>query len=100
MKSIMQTDKGSCYLCGRNKYAELYGLDEHHIFGGADRKKSEKYGLKVFLCHDRCHENGESSVHRNREVSDKLRAEAQRAAMDRYGWSREDFIDVFGKNYI
>lgn len=31
----------SCWLCGRNGTAEP--LDKHHIFGGAYRKKSEKY---------------------------------------------------------
>lgn len=39
----------SCWLCGRNGTAEP--LDKHHIFGGAYRKKSEKYGLTVYLCH-------------------------------------------------
>ena len=32
---------GRCWLCGRWGW-----LEEHHIFGGANRKKSEKYGLK------------------------------------------------------
>ena len=36
----------SCWLCGRNGTAEP--LDKHHIFGGAYRKKSEKYGLREF----------------------------------------------------
>ena len=40
MKSIIHTTKGWCYLCGR------YGqTEEHHIFGGANRKVSEKYGV-------------------------------------------------------
>ena len=43
----------SCWLCGRNGTAEP--LDKHHIFGGAYRKKSEKYGLTVYLCHGSCH---------------------------------------------
>lgn len=44
---------GRCWLCGRWGW-----LEEHHIFGGANRKKSEKYGLKVGLCGDTCHRNG------------------------------------------
>lgn len=36
---------GYCWLCGRWGH-----LEEHHIFGGAYRKKSTKYGLTVFLC--------------------------------------------------
>ena len=100
-KSIMQTDKEHCYLCGRNANSEYFGLDEHHIFNGtANRKLSEKYGLKVYLCHDRCHETGANSVHRNAEVAKALKAEAQKIAMEHYGWSTEDFIRIFGKNYI
>ena len=41
-----------CFLCGRNGADDP--LDKHHIFGGAYRKKSERYGLTVYLCHDRC----------------------------------------------
>jgi hypothetical protein len=36
-----------CWLDQRNGYADP--LDKHHIFGGAYRKKSEKYGLYVYL---------------------------------------------------
>ena len=39
---------GYCWLCGRWGH-----LEEHHIFGGANRKKSTRYGLTVFLCGDR-----------------------------------------------
>ena len=75
----MQIDKEHCYLCGRNANADYYGLDEHHIFfGTANRRLSEKYGLKVYLCHDRCHLNG---VHKSAEMDKNLKAEAQRIAM-------------------
>ncbi len=42
-KSIMQMDWDTCYLCGRNRIADPCGLEEHHVFGGANRKFSEKY---------------------------------------------------------
>lgn len=60
----------SCWLCGRNGTAEP--LDKHHIFGGACRKKSEKYGLTVYLCHGSCHIFGEKAVHSCRETMDEL----------------------------
>lgn len=60
----------SCWLCGRNGTAEP--LDKHHIFGGAYRKKSEKYGLTVYLCHGSCHIFGEKAVHSCRETMDEL----------------------------
>ena len=37
-KSIMQMDWDTCYLCGRNRIADPCGLEEHHVFGGANRK--------------------------------------------------------------
>lgn len=100
-KSIMQTDKEHCYLCGRNSRADYFGLDEHHCIGGyGKRKLSEKYGLKVYLCHNDCHEYGENAVHQNAEVDLWLKEKAQEKAMEVYGWSIEDFIKIFGRNYL
>ena len=54
MKSILQDKKDRrCYLCalvdGDN--SEKLILQEHHIFEGtANRRNSEKYGMKVYLC--------------------------------------------------
>ena len=78
----------------------LEPLDCHHIFGAANRNKSEKYGLKVYIHHSKCHIFGENSVHRNAEVDRALKAMAQKIAMRRYGWTIEDFRKIFGRNYI
>ena len=55
-KSIMQrgSDWDFCYICGRNHTADPCGLETHHVFGGANRKFSEKYGLKIHICGERC----------------------------------------------
>ena len=45
-----------CFLCGKNGAADP--LERHHIFGGPNRGKSEKYGLVVLLCGEECHRNG------------------------------------------
>ena len=87
-----------CFLCGRNGSGDP--LDKHHIFGGAFRKKSERYGLTVYLCHDRCHENGPEAAHRNAGTMRTLREYGQRKAMEENGWSVADFIREFGKNYL
>ena len=87
-----------CWLCGRNGIADP--LDKHHIFGGARRKKSEKYGLVVYLCHHDCHIFGKYAVHNNAETMQMLHEYGQRLGMDKYGWSTEDFIREFGKNYL
>ncbi len=101
MKSILQEDRSDCFICGRNSHADFFGLEEHHVFEGIGRRKiSEKYGLKVYICGDRCHRNGKESVHKNARVDRYLKQYAQEKAMEYYGWSIEDFIKKFGKNYI
>lgn len=101
MKSIIQADREHCFLCGRNSHADYYGLEEHHVFEGRGRKKlSEQYGLKVYICGDRCHRNGKDSVHKNAKVARILKRIVQKRAMQRYGWTTEEFIEIFGKNYI
>ena len=98
-ESILQLDRSRCYLCGGP--AELFDpLAKHHIFGGAMRSKSEKYGLTVYIHNNKCHIYGDNAVHRNARVNRKLQAEGQRAAMKEYGWSVEDFRREFYKNYI
>ena len=87
-----------CWLCGRNGAADP--LDRHHIFGAAYRRKSEKLGLVVDLCHDRCHENGPSAAHRSAETMRQLHEYGQRLAMERFGWTEDDFRAEFGKSYI
>lgn len=97
--SILQLDKSRCYLCGGPP--EYYDtLDEHHVFGAALKTKSDEYGLTVYLHHNKCHIFGENSVHANARVNNALKAEAQKKAMERYGWSVEDFRREFYKNYI
>ena len=98
MKSIIQSDNEHCFLCKRN--SNLEPLDCHHVYGGANRKKSEKYGLKVFLHHSECHIFGRNSVHGNAEVDKALKQKAQKRAMKVYGWTVDDFIEIFGKNYL
>ncbi len=87
-----------CWLCGRNGTADP--LEHHHVFGGANRKKSEKMGLVVLLCGDRCHRNGKQAVHRNAETMQKLHEWGQRKAMEENNWTVEDFRREFGKSYI
>lgn len=99
MKSIIQMDPDRCYLCGR------YGtsadpLDTHHVFFGPYRSKSERYGLTVRLHHFSCHEFGNESVHANAAICRALQSEVQEIAMDHYRWTVEDFIGLFGRNYI
>lgn len=87
-----------CWLCGRNGTTDP--LDRHHIFEASNRKKSEKYGLTVDLCHFRCHIFGPEAVHNNAENMQRLHEYGQQKAMEENGWTVEEFRAVFGKNYL
>lgn len=70
MKSIMQNDK-RCFITGRD-----YNLHKHHIFGAANRKISEKYGLWVWLNAEIHNGNNPDAVHNNPNKGyDKYKAE-------------------------
>ena len=96
-KSIMQGNRRICYYCGANGAVDP--LQCHHIFGGPNRKLSEHYGLKVWLCGQQCHENGPGSVHMNRETDLALKEAGQRDFEKIHG-TREDFRRIFGKSYL
>ena len=98
-ESLFRQADGTCYLCVRlhDDYRAHRGLEEHHIFGGPNRKLSEKYGLKVKLCPDH-HRNGEEAAHRNADVARVLHEDGQRMFEKHH--PGEEFRNVFGKNYL
>lgn len=99
-KSIIQTDRSYCYICGRNAHADYFGLEEHHVYGGYGiRPISEKYGLKVYLCHY-CHNEPPNGVHYNKDIRLALQAKVQKIAIKYYKWSVDDFRAVIGRSYI
>jgi hypothetical protein len=87
-----------CFLCGRNGNGDP--LELHHIFQNAYRNKSEKYGLTVWLCGERCHRCGTYAAHNNADTMLLLHQYGQRKAMKEQGWDISKFIEVFGKNYL
>ena len=93
-KSIIDRDmKNQCFICGKTGYTE-----RHHIYGSANRKYSEQYGLTVYLCPE-CHRTSEISAHRNKEVRITLQRIGQRTFEKKCG-SRDKFTEIFGKNYL
>lgn len=92
MKSIIQENK-ECYFCKDTSMLEC-----HHVFSGtSNRKNSEKYGLKVWLC-NRHHNGAKQSVHHNKDMWLWLKQKAQQIFEESH--SREEFIRIFGRNYI
>ena len=73
-------------------------VQEHHIiYGRGNRKLSEKYGLKVYLCYEH-HEGSKEGVHFNHENADLLKQIAQRTFMKTY--PELDFMKIFRKNNL
>ena len=102
-RSVLQDYReGSCYLCSLlDQDPERKNvLQEHHIFGGPCRKKSEHFGLKVRLCFRHHGEKGEKDVHRpdKNEYGLLLKAIGQQVFEKEYGHDR--FMEEFGKDYI
>lgn len=92
MKSIIQENK-ECWVCGT-----IYGLHDHHIiYNTANRRLSEKYGLKVWLC-GKHHNLSNEGVHFNRELDMRLKQLAQKRFEEEY--PNESFLRIFGRNYI
>lgn len=82
-----------CWACGR-----LEPLEEHHIFFGPYRTKSEKYGMKVWLCPEH-HRMQPSGVHGgNRQLDLRLKKAAQIRFEQMFG--HELFMRVFGRNWL
>lgn len=92
MKSIIQENKG-CWVCGTTQ-----DIHEHHIlYGTANRRLSEKYGLKVWLC-GKHHNLSNEGVHFNKELDRRLKVLAQKRFEEEY--PNESFLRIFGRNYI
>ena len=54
----------------------------------------------MYLCGNRCHRLGKEAVHNNAETMRRLKQWGQQKLMDENGWTVEDFIREFGKNYL
>lgn len=93
-KSVLETEKGVCYLCHAVCNTEL-----HHVcFGSGLRKISDRLGLVVYLCHD-CHQ-GTKGVHGRDgdENNRRLKREAQEAWEKEY--SHSEWMQIVGRNFL
>ena len=73
-------------------------VERHHIFGGSNRKKSEKYGFVVPLRPD-YHPNGVHAGSNAKEIDTKLKEMAQ-SYWEAHLGTREEFRKEFGKSYL
>lgn len=94
MSSSIVQEETCCMVCYTNQ-----NLERHHIFGGGLRKKSEEYGLTVWLCHNHHNENvkGNPGVHHSRELDLWLKKLGQQAFEREF--PEKDFLREFGRSY-
>ncbi len=93
-KPIITDNMNECIL----PYCKRCDVEWHHCFGGrANRKLSDQYGMIVPLCVE--HHRGNTGVHRCRAVDLKVKQLAQTTFEKKVG-SREEFMKIFGRNYL
>lgn len=90
--SILQGKEKRCYICG-----SPVDVEYHHVYFGPLRPISDKHRLTVWLCH--MHHTGSlDSVHRNRQIDLLIKQAVQSKYEETH--SRQDFIDLIGRNYL
>ena len=76
------------------------GSHRHEVFfGSANRQKSIKLGLFVFLTPE-MHNMSNQGVHFNKAFDYELKQIGQKAAMEKHNWSEDEFRKEFGRNYL
>lgn len=94
--SILTDNLEQCIECGR------YGINKHEIFYGTGKRKiSIKYGLVIPLCQAEHHNQYDcKGIHFDTVLCEKWHKIGQQKAMEHYDWTVEDFIKIFGRNYL
>ena len=94
MKSILQNEK-ECFVCHTTK-----DLHCHHVFEGGtngNRKMSEKWGMKIWLCGFH-HNMSDEGIHFNKELELEVKRMAQEVFEQTH--TREEFRQAFNKSYL
>ena len=86
--SILTDNMQICYICNKARKDDL-----HEIFEGSNRQNSMKYGLVIPICR-KCHDLWKIDI----QLKQKVREEAKQKFYKLY--SKEKFLEVFGKFYI
>lgn len=84
--------KEFCLICG------AYAFGEHHVYEGKNRQESEKWNCKFPICAD-CHTAAPYALHRDNE-SLVFYKQLYQEKLEDAGWTREEFIQTFGRNYL
>ena len=86
----MLTTNKRCYFCGKTT------VQLHHIYGGRNRKISDRNGFTVWLCAE--HHTGNKGVHNCEEMSLILKKKQQEQYEKTH--TRQEFIELIGRSYL
>lgn len=87
--SIITKDFSKCYIC----QIETEDLEKHEVFAGRNRQTSMKFGLVIPVC-QKCHEK----IPKTKTLNQNLHKIGQKAFEKKH--KNENFIKLFGKNYL
>lgn len=90
-KSLFDTEDGTCYICGFQG-----DTARHEVLHGPSRQLSKRTGLWLAVC-PRCH----MAIHA--EDNGKylyLKEKAQELFENEYNVDHDEFIRLFGRNYL
>ena len=90
--SVFTEDMDHCF------FTDSAPVERHHIFGGANKKLSEKYGYIIPLT-PTLHPNGVFAGKDAHRMDINLKQMAQKHYEENHG-ARSDFIREFGKSWL
>ena len=94
MRSILSNTR-ECFICHAPD-----PLHRHHIYEGTGRRKiSEQQGCWIWLC-PRHHNASNFGIHANKELDLKIKQMCEEKWLEIHDATQEDFIEVFGRNYL
>lgn len=89
--SIFRTEPDRCYVC--NKWTDTA---RHEVFyGTANRRNSKKHGCWVYVC-PTCH----AEIHDNPSVGIDVHLKRNAQWLFERTHTREEFVRIFGRNYL
>ena len=92
LHSVLTDDMDHCLFTGTAP------VERHHVFGGSNKKNSEKYGFIAPVRPD-LHPNGVFAGQSAKLVDLELKQRCQRYFEDHCG-ALKDFISIFGRSYL
>ena len=81
------------------KTKRFKGSHRHEVFGGANRQRSIKDGLVIFLTPE-MHNLSNKGIHFDKKFRDYAHKIGQVRWQEYYKKTKEDFLKEYGKNYL